>query len=68
MPPDAMGRAKRIDGVTERYVEFAKRTLPRLMSFEGMRIVLDCANGAAYKVVPQALWELGAEVVPNRTA
>ncbi len=62
--PEAMGRAKRIDGVSERYVEFAKRTLPRFMSFEGMRVALDCANGAAYKVVPQALWELGAEVVP----
>jgi phosphoglucosamine mutase len=62
-PPESMGRAKRIDGVNERYVEFAKRTLPRIMSFEGMRVALDCANGAAYKVVPQALWELGAEVV-----
>jgi phosphoglucosamine mutase len=61
--PEAMGRAKRIDGVCERYVESAKRTLPRDMSFLGMRVALDCANGAAYKVVPQALWELGAEVV-----
>ncbi len=61
--PEAMGRAKRIDGVCERYVEFAKRTLPREMSFLGMRVALDCANGAAYKVVPQAFWELGAEVV-----
>ncbi len=64
VPPEAMGRAKRIDGVSERYVEFAKRSLPRAMSFDGMRVALDCANGAAYKVVPQALWELGAEVIP----
>ena len=61
--PDAIGRAKRVDGVRDRYVEFAKRTLPREMSLEGMRIVVDCANGAAYKVAPDALWELGAEVI-----
>ena len=59
-----LGRAKRIDGVHDRYIEFAKRTLPRTMSFEVMRIVIDCANGAAYQVVPEALWELGAEVIP----
>jgi phosphoglucosamine mutase len=58
-----LGRAKRIDGVQDRYIEFAKRTLPRNMSLEGMRVVVDCANGAAYKVAPAALWELGAEVV-----
>jgi phosphoglucosamine mutase len=58
-----LGRAKRIDGVHDRYIEFAKRTLPRSMSFEGLRIVIDCANGAAYQVVPEALWELGAEVI-----
>lgn len=59
-----IGRAKRIEGVDARYIEFAKRTLPRNLSLEGMRIVMDCANGAAYKVAPEALWELGAEVVP----
>jgi phosphoglucosamine mutase len=59
-----LGRAKRIDGVQDRYIEFAKRTLPRNISLEGMRIVIDCANGAAYKVAPAALWELGAEVFP----
>jgi phosphoglucosamine mutase len=59
----ALGRAKRIDGVPERYIEFAKRTLPRNLSFDGLRVVVDCANGAAYKVVPAALWELGAEVI-----
>jgi phosphoglucosamine mutase len=60
-PPD-LGRARRVDDVRARYIEFAKRTLPRHMSFEGLRIVVDCANGAAYKVAPEALWELGAEV------
>ena len=59
----ALGRARRIDDVQARYIEFAKRTLPRDTSFEGMRIVVDCANGAAYKVAPEALWELGAEVI-----
>ncbi|WP_265517689.1 phosphoglucosamine mutase [Nitratireductor luteus] len=58
-----LGRAKRVDGVHDRYIEFAKRTLPRSMSLSGLRIVVDCANGAAYKVAPAALWELGAEVV-----
>ena len=58
-----LGRAKRIDGVQDRYIEFAKRTLPRNMSLEGLRVVIDCANGAAYQVAPEALWELGAEVI-----
>ena len=60
---DALGRAKRVDGVHDRYIEFAKRTLPRSMSLSGLRIVIDCANGAAYKVAPAALWEPGAEVI-----
>jgi phosphoglucosamine mutase len=59
----SLGRAKRIEGVHDRYIEFAKRTLPRNLSLEGLRVVVDCANGAAYKVVPEALWELGAEVI-----
>ncbi len=59
----SLGRAKRIDGVQDRYIEFAKRTLPRNLSLDGLRIVVDCANGAAYSVAPAALWELGAEVV-----
>ncbi|MGD9923732.1 MAG: phosphoglucosamine mutase [Pseudorhodoplanes sp.] len=58
-----LGRAKRIDGVQDRYIEFAKRTLPRDLSLDGLRVVVDCANGAAYRVAPEALWELGAEVV-----
>ncbi|WP_274627488.1 phosphoglucosamine mutase [Arvimicrobium flavum] len=60
---DSLGRAKRVDGVHDRYIEFAKRTLPRSMSLSGLRIVIDCANGAGYKVAPAALWELGADVV-----
>ena len=59
----ALGRAKRIESAHARYIEFAKRTLPRNMSLEGLRIVIDCANGAGYKVAPEALWELGAEVI-----
>ena len=58
-----LGRARRIDDGQGRYVEFAKRTLPRNLSLDGLRVVVDCANGAAYKVAPQALWELGAEVI-----
>ena len=58
-----LGRAKRIDDVAARYIEYAKRTLPRDVSFDGLRVVVDCANGAAYKVAPEALWELGAEVI-----
>ncbi len=59
----SLGRARRIDGVHDRYIEFAKRTLPRSLSLDGMRVVIDCAHGAAYKVVPEALWELGADVI-----
>ena len=53
----------RIDDVVARYIEYAKRTLPRDVSLEGLRVVVDCANGAAYKAAPEALWELGAEVI-----
>ncbi len=59
-----LGRAKRIDGIHDRYIEFAKRTMPRNLSLDGLRVVIDCANGAAYRVAPEALWELGADVVP----
>jgi phosphoglucosamine mutase len=58
-----LGRARRIDDVRARYIEFAKRTLPRNLGFDGLRVVIDCANGAAYRVAPEALWELGAEVI-----
>ncbi|MEL6288226.1 MAG: phosphoglucosamine mutase [Pseudomonadota bacterium] len=58
-----IGRARRVDSAVERYIEFAKRTLPRELNLEGLRVAIDCANGASYKVAPAALWELGAEVV-----
>ena len=61
--PDRLGRGKRIEDAQARYIEFAKRTLPRAMRLDGLRVVIDCANGAAYKVAPTALWELGAEVI-----
>src|SRR5262249_52846712 len=61
--PAALGRAKRIDGVQDRYIEFAKRTLPRNLSLDGLRVVIDCANGAGYRVAPEALRELDAEVI-----
>jgi phosphoglucosamine mutase len=58
-----IGRAKRVDDSQARYIEFAKRTFPRNLRLENLRIVIDCANGAAYKVAPAALWELGAEII-----
>ncbi|GGF86423.1 phosphoglucosamine mutase [Azorhizobium oxalatiphilum] len=61
--PADIGRARRVEGERARYIEYAKRTLPRDQSFDGLRVVLDCANGAAYRVAPEALWELGADVV-----
>jgi phosphoglucosamine mutase len=61
--PDAIGRATRVESAQERYIEFAKRTLPRHLRLDGLRIVIDCAHGAGYAVAPQALWELGAEVI-----
>src|SRR6202047_3814081 len=56
-----LGRAKRIDGVQDRYIEFAKRTLPRNLSLGGLRVVVDCANGAAYRVAPEAVRGPGGE-------
>src|SRR6202045_3268634 len=61
--PSDLGRAMRVEGDRARYIEFAKRTLIRNLTLEGLRIVIDCANGAAYRVAPEALWELGADVV-----
>jgi phosphoglucosamine mutase len=61
--PADLGRAKRIDDAQTRYIEFAKRTFPTHLRLDGLRIVLDCSNGAAYRVAPDALWELGAEVI-----
>ncbi|VVT07726.1 phosphoglucosamine mutase [Sphingomonas aurantiaca] len=69
---DQIGRARRIEDAQGRYIHFAKSTFPENLRLDGMRIVIDCANGAAYKVAPSALWELGADVVaigvtPNGT-
>ena len=58
-----LGRAKRLDDAEGRYIEFVKNTFPRGLRLDGLKIVVDCANGAAYKVAPAALWELGADVV-----
>lgn len=58
-----LGRARRIDDARARYIEIAKHALPRKMDFERIRVVLDCANGAAYRVAPEILRELGAEVI-----
>lgn len=71
-PAVQIGRARRIDDAQGRYIHFAKSTFPRDLRLDGLRIVIDCANGAAYKVAPLALWELGADVVsigitPNGT-
>lgn len=59
-----LGRTQRIDDSQSRYVEICKATFPRGLSLQGLRVVVDCANGAAYRVAPKALWELGAEVLP----
>ena len=61
--PPKLGRALRLEDAGARYIEFAKSTIPRIMHFEGLRVVIDCANGAAYKVAPTVLWELGADVI-----
>jgi phosphoglucosamine mutase len=61
--PRDLGRVKRIDDAQARYVEIVKATFPRHLNLSGLRIVIDCANGAAYKVAPTALYELGAEVI-----
>mgnify|MGYP002714300914 CR=1 FL=1 len=61
--PAALGRASRLDDASGRYIEFVKNTFPRGLRLDGLKIVVDCAHGAAYKVAPKVLWELGAEVV-----
>ena len=58
-----IGRAKRIEDARGRYVHFAKSTFPEALRLDGLKIVIDCAHGAAYHVAPDALWELGAEVI-----
>jgi phosphoglucosamine mutase len=71
-PSAELGRAKRIDDAPGRYIEFVKSSFPKGRNLGGLKIVVDCANGAAYKVAPTVLWELGAEVIavacePNGT-
>ena len=60
----AVGRAKRLDDADGRYIEAVKASVRRRLDLTGLKIVVDCANGAAYKVAPTVLWELGAEVIP----
>ena len=62
--PHLLGRAARLDDAVGRYIEVAKASFPRGWRLDGLRIVVDCANGAAYKVAPTVLWELGATVIP----
>jgi len=62
--PELIGRAKRIDDARGRYIHFAKSTFPDRLRLDGLKVVVDCAHGAAYHVAPEALWELGADVVP----
>ncbi len=61
--PDNLGRVKRLDDGRERYVEFVKNSFPKERNLSGLKIVIDCANGAAYAIAPKILWELGAEVI-----
>jgi phosphoglucosamine mutase len=61
---EMIGRAKRIDDARGRYVHHAKATFPDRLRLDGLKVAVDCANGAAYHVAPDALWELGAEVIP----
>lgn len=63
-PGDRIGWATRVDDGRFRYAERLKATLPSARSFDGLKVVIDCANGAAYRVAPEVLWELGAEVIP----
>ncbi|MEM6932422.1 MAG: phosphoglucosamine mutase [Pseudomonadota bacterium] len=63
-PPDQIGRATKMEDGRGRYIEFAKSTFPRRRGLAGLKIVVDCANGAAYRTAPEVLWELGAEIIP----
>lgn len=62
--PEHLGKAKRLDDALGRYVEYVKATFPKGLRLSGLKIVIDCANGAAYKIAPTVLWELGAEIIP----
>src|SRR6202051_3743982 len=62
--PAELGRAKRLDDAAGRYIEFVKQSFPKGLRLDGLRVVVDCAHGAAYRVAPTVFWELGAEVFP----
>lgn len=64
VPPLLLGRACRLEDAAGRYIEFVKNTVPAGLTLDGLRVVVDCANGAGYKVAPTVLWELGADVIP----
>jgi phosphoglucosamine mutase len=64
VPPPRLGRASRLEDAPGRYIEAAKASFPRGQTLDGLRIVVDCAHGAGYRVAPTVLWELGAEVIP----
>jgi phosphoglucosamine mutase len=66
--PSELGRAKRLDDAAGRYIEFVKQSFPKGLRLDGLRVVVDCAHGAAYKVAPTVFWELGAEVFPIAVA
>jgi phosphoglucosamine mutase len=66
--PDKLGRARRLNDAAGRYVEGVKSTFPKGLRLDGLKIVVDCAHGAAYRVAPTALWELGANVIPMGVA
>ena len=62
--PDKIGRARRVEDARGRYIHFAKSCFPEELRLDGLKIVIDCAHGAAYNVAPSALWELGADIIP----
>lgn len=66
--PEDLGRAQRLDDASNRYIEFVKRAFDKDKTLAGLKIVVDCANGAAYRIAPKVLWELGAEVIEIGTA
>ena len=63
-PSSVLGRARRLDDARGRYTEYVKQTFPRGLRLDGLKVAVDCANGAAYKTAPEVLWELGADIVP----
>ena len=63
-PSKSLGRARRLEDAPGRYIEFVKNTLPKNIRLDGLKIVIDCANGAAYHIAPTVFWELGAEIIP----